>query len=219
MNLVEHQLDARAMQMLAAGLRSTIVESVTNLSRKRILAIRQQLKVDTASGGQLPGTHGICSSAERLAEATIFIQIYLPLAARPAEEVDIDALITAHGQYRQLHNDVRLGHTNDRVLLSMDECYVLGRDYRQCTIRLEYCAACRIEFLTGDIFVSRRNFCACPVCALSARDTRKNVTSPCADLAKTGPAEDEPLVCDPVEFVVTKNRSPSRKKGQLALGI
>lgn len=219
MNLVEHQLDARAMQMLAAGLRSTIVESVTNLSRKRILAIRQQLKIDTASGGQLPGTHGICSSAERLAEATMFIQIYLPIAACPAEEVDIDALITAHGQYRQLHNEVRLGHTNERVILSMDECYVLARDFRQCTIRLEYCAACRIEFLTGDIFVSRRNFCACPVCALSGRDSRKNAPTPCVGLSKTEAAENDPSVCDPVEFVVTKTRSPARKKQQLALRL
>lgn len=219
MNLAEHQLDARAMQMLAAGLRSTIVESVTNLSRKRILAIRQQLKVDTASGGQLPGTHGICSSAERLAEATMFIQIYLPLAACPAEAVDIDALITAHGQYRHLHDGVRLGHTNDRMLLSMDECYVLARDYRQCTIRLEYCAACRIEFLTGDIFVSRRNFCACPVCTLAGRESRKDAPPPCTPPAKAEPVHDDESLCDPVEFVVTKSRGPSRKKGQLALSI
>lgn len=203
MKLTNHQLEATAMRMLSVGLRSTIVESVTNLPRKRILAIRQELKIDTAAGGQLPGTHGICSSAERLAEATLFIKLYLPVAESPLDEVDIEGLITAHEQYAVIHSELRLGHPNPKMMLTMDECYVLARDYRQCTIKLEFCGACRIEYITGDVLVTRRAFCACPICSLSGREGRRKPAQSCGDTNTKRPIHDD-ADFEPVEFVMPR---------------
>lgn len=178
MKLTQHELDAFAIKMMSAGLRPTIAEGVTGLPRKRILALRPPSETRKTKGGSMPSTSGICTNSERVLDATLFVKLYSKVAERPADEVDIEALIEAHREYSQLHKEMRLGHTNETCLLSADECFVLARDFRQAAIWFDYCGNCRIEYLVSEKPLGRSIHYACPVCLFRANRESRMYTAP-----------------------------------------
>lgn len=145
--------------MVMAGFRCTIITLHTDLTAKQVTSARKRLKVVSRGGsGPLPLGSRILSSKARIIEAALFMGAYLRGARSPLLGIDVEATIAAHQSYLTYRDVLRL---NPAESLSIDEAWVIAREYRSKDVVMRVCRKCDLTYVA----LTSTNKSTCPYCS------------------------------------------------------
>ncbi len=163
--VVEESMNTElAIKLVKAGMRNCIIRTEVGLTRKRISLLRKNLNVLSASDtGPMPEAANLLQNQKKALEATIFLLSYLAVSKdpRPQAGTDLLAVIGAHRAYETAHAALRGTRVDTDVLLDIDDCYVIARDWRSREIELRECKHCKVDFVAS----TRNRRQACPLCS------------------------------------------------------
>ena len=165
MNIVsKHARVARAVHLISVGIRPNIVTLDTGLSVPLLRNIYREVHGVRATSGPLPSPEGILRTRARYVEACTLLPLYIKLADRPNEQVDLDALVEAgdlQGQAMPKEIDI-------------NQAWVLARAFRAGSILLTTCRNCRATLIGAPTHRLRPD---CPFCGPRSGPAQKARTT------------------------------------------
>ena len=162
---IERKVDLPlAALMIKAGMRPGPIEKESGVTRKQIAKLRRDLGCLSGNdSGPLQAVDTILRDKNMALEASLFVHHYLYIC--DVEPVDVGlqvrTLIEAYDAYLDTHSSLRNGSMDLDVLLSIDNCWVIMREWRGQEINKRDCSKCGIAFITS----LKTNHHVCPICA------------------------------------------------------
>lgn len=137
-----------AKRLICAGFRAAIVRLETGLSSAYIRGLYASYLGTTTEPGQLPQSDAILSTRRTMVEGALLISSYIEFATKDwLVDIDIEALIQAHGFYLQARRDASTFAQGEWQPISITEAWVIARDLRTKNVMIERCR-CGCHYLT-----------------------------------------------------------------------
>ncbi len=162
---IERKVDiSLACLMIKAGMRPGAIEKEAGVSRKQIAKLRRDLGCLSGNdSGPMQAVDTLLRDKNMALEASLFVHHYLFIC--DVEPVDVGlqvrTLIEAYDAYLDTHSSLRNGSMDLEVLLTIDNCWVIMRDWREQQINKRDCSKCGISFITS----LKTNHHVCPICS------------------------------------------------------
>ena len=160
-----HSQTQQAEILLKLGMRPFLIHIQTGLSETRISSRGKQLR---EQGVEIPLHRGKIKTSESIikkrsshTEAIAFLLIYLRYAEKPGVDIKNDAVVQGYLHYQS--NAQGVWNSEHRQPISINECWMVARDYREGKLSFTQCSRCEDGWLIkyADELASR-----CPSCAI-----------------------------------------------------
>lgn len=163
----EHQKTAQALTLIRCGFRTKIVEHATGLRMRIVRSLYREIWGRSPTAGMLPQSVNVVKSWERLAQASLFADVYHGLHGSVIyRQVDITRVLHAYRAYAMLHAQMALPNQ----LLDINAAWVIARDLRAGTARL---ARCKCGYPTM-LLAHQHKRMLCPICQGPVRPSQAN---------------------------------------------
>lgn len=148
----------RAIKMVDAGFRTTVVTSETGLSEETIRKlIHQRRPGEVLPRGRIKLTDTMLVSPRARYEASLFILSYLAENSLQ-RNLNIDAVVAA---YENMRADVAKAFAAEAEL-DVSDCWSLARDLRSRALQTRLCDTCDMVYVVGSLLASPEK--SCPYC-------------------------------------------------------
>jgi flagellar transcriptional activator FlhC len=137
-----------AKRLILAGFRAAIVRVETGLSSGYVRNLFASYLGTTTEPGQLPQADAILSTRRTMIEGSLLMSSYIEFATKDWQvELDIEALMLAHGFYLQARKDAASFTQGEWQPISVSEAWVIARDLRTKNVMIQHCR-CGCRYLT-----------------------------------------------------------------------
>lgn len=166
----ELQKTEQALMLIRCGFRTKIIEHATGLRMSIVRHLYKEIWGCSPTPGMLPQSVNVVKSWERLAQASLFADVYHGLYGSAIfRDVDITRVLCAYRAYAMLHTQMALSS----LLLDINAAWVIARDLRAGTARL---TRCKCGYPTM-LLTHQHKRMLCPICQAPVRPTPINHTA------------------------------------------
>lgn len=163
----QHQKTEQALTLIRCGFRTKIIEHATGLRMSVVRHLYKEIWGCSPTPGMLPQSVNVVKSWERLAQASLFADVYHRLYGSVVyRDVDITRVLRAYRTYAMLHAQMAL----PSQLLDINAAWVIARDLRAGTARL---TRCKCGYPTM-LLAHQHKRMLCPICHAPVRPSRAN---------------------------------------------
>lgn len=167
--LEQHQKTEQALTLIRCGFRTKIIEHATGLRMKIVRQLYKEIWGCSPTPGMLPQSVNVVKSWDRLAQASLFADVYHGLHGSAIyRQVDIAHVLRAYRAYAMLHAQMALSNQ----LLDINAAWVIARDLRAGTARL---TRCKCGYPTM-LLAHQHKRMLCPICQGPVRLSHPNCT-------------------------------------------
>lgn len=132
----QHQKMEQALTLIRCGFRTKIIGHATGLRMSIVRSLYKEIWGCSPSPGMLPQSVNVVKSWERLAQASLFADLYHGLHGSVIyRNVDITRVLRAYRAYAMLHTQMAL----PKHPLDINTAWVIARDLRAGTAMLTRC--------------------------------------------------------------------------------
>jgi len=163
----EHRKTEQALTLIRCGFRTKIVEHATGLRMSIVRQLYKEIWGCSPTPGMLPQSVNVVKSWGRLAQASLFADMYHGLHGSIIyRQVDITRVLCAYRAYVMLHNQMAL----PKQPLDINAAWVIARDLRAGTAMLRRCKCGYPTMLLAH----QHKKMLCPICQAPVRASRTN---------------------------------------------
>lgn len=168
-SIVEEVRDTQlAMELISFGARMQVLESETNLSRRKLLKLYKELKRCSPSKGMLPFSTDWYMAWKQNIHSSIFFNIYLCLQKSESGRRPIDIMLKAYRIYSQSS----FSRDDEKIILGLTRAWTLLRFIDCGMMKQTRCNHCGGRFIiTSEHIQSSFN---CSLCFPPSRALKKN---------------------------------------------
>ena len=158
----EHQKTEQALTLIRCGFRTKIIEYATGLRTRLVRHLYKEIWGRSPTAGMLPQSVNVVRSWERLAQASLFADMYHGLnGSLIYRQVDITRVLDAYRAYMMLHTQMALPNRP----LDINTAWVIARDLRGGSAILRRCKCGYPTMLV----VHQHKKMLCPICQAPVR--------------------------------------------------
>lgn len=162
-----HQRTEQALTLIRCGFRTKIIEHATGLRMSVVRHLYKEVWGCSPTPGMLPQSVNVVKSWERLAQASLFADVYRGLHGSTIyQHVDITWVLRAYRAYAVLHAQMALPNH----ALDINTAWVIARDLRAGTALLR---RCRCGYPTV-LLPQQHKRMLCPICQAPVRAGQPN---------------------------------------------
>lgn len=157
----EHKLNGEALDMIARGMRTSIVQILTDRPARLLRDYYREIHGVSPPSGYLPLANAVVGTRQRVKEGSLFLALYAAADDAVRKQIVPSALLTAYDVYVEWRPSLRL--TGEP--LTINEAYVIANAYRSLDVSLHPCQ-CGSQYIVAS---QTRLRPICPFCSTDGR--------------------------------------------------